>query len=106
MLGVGPPESKDWTLSCEKGISLLFQYILRFFFDTALQKSGGGQCTPGPHGFDAPAPEFCSRFDHVSFDLENAIPKAKKDEQQKKTFYINSTGERHPLDWYNAFIEL
>ena len=47
MLGVGPPESKDWTLSCEKGISLLFQYILRFFFDTALQKSGGA-VPPGP----------------------------------------------------------
>ena len=47
MLGVGPPESKDWTLSCEKGIILLFQYILRFFFDTALQKSGG-PVPPGP----------------------------------------------------------
>jgi len=53
MLGLGPPESKDWTLSCEKGISLRFQYILSCFFDTALQKNGGASA-PRPPGFDAP----------------------------------------------------
>ena len=53
MLGLGPPESKDWTLSCEKGSSLLFHYILRFFFDTALQTIGGASA-PQPPIFDAP----------------------------------------------------
>ena len=52
---LGQHESKDRILSCEKGISLLFQYFLCFFLlCSTAKKWGGGQCPPGPSVFDAP----------------------------------------------------
>ena len=48
-------ESKERILSCEKGISLLFQYFLCFYLLCSTAKKWGGQCPPGPPVFDAPA---------------------------------------------------
>ena len=50
---LGQHESKDRILSCEKGISLLFQYFYAFSFYAPLLKSGGASA-PRPPVFDAP----------------------------------------------------
>ena len=47
---LGQHESKDQILSCEKGISLLFQYFLCFFRLCSTAKKWGGQCPPRPPG--------------------------------------------------------
>ena len=51
-------------------ISLFF---MLFSFDTAWQKSGGGQCPPGPPGFDATVGGALTIFQEKQLILEGML---------------------------------
>ena len=51
----------------------------------------------------------CKRYEYVSFDLQNPITTPANNQYQKKggyRFLVDSSGEAHPFDWYNAFFEV
>ena len=53
--------------------------------------------------------EFSKRYEYVPFDLENSIEIPANNRFQNKTKYkftVDSSNERHPIDWYSAYFDL
>ena len=53
--------------------------------------------------------ENCERYEYISFDLLNPIVTPANNQFQNKSGYrfaVDSSGERHPFDWYNACFEI
>ena len=53
--------------------------------------------------------QYCKRYEHVSFDLQNPITTPAPNQFQKKSgyrFVVDSSSETHPFDWYNPYFSV